>query len=125
MIILASVPNWNGGKGEVGTFANNKICQKSCNSQNYIVLTPKNSYNSENSAFTTFFLDVPVIYDFDVYKSPGRGMKFKAKYFFSLPNVLELWEEFFKMGQPKKLKKSAHSSHPTNSISNTTLNLVN
>ena len=79
-----------GERREVGTFANNKMFQKSCNSQKYIVLTQKNSYNFENSAFTTFFLDVPVIYDFDVYKSPGRGLKFKAKYFFSLPNVLEL-----------------------------------
>ena len=81
------------GKGDrrkVGTFANNKMSQKSFNSQKYIVLTQKNSYNFENSAFTTFFLDVPLSYDFDVYKSPGRGMNFKVKYFFSLPNVLEL-----------------------------------
>ena len=81
-------------------------------------------YDFENSAFATFFLGITVSSEFDIYKSPSRGLKFKAKYFFSLPNVLELWEEFFKMGQPKKLKKSAHSSHPTNSISNTTLNLV-
>ena len=75
---------------EGGTFVNSKRSQESCNSQKYIVLAKKNSYNFENSAFTTFFLDVLVIYDFDVYKSPGRGLKFKAKYFFSLPNVLEL-----------------------------------
>ena len=78
------------GEREVGTFENNKMSQKSCNSQKYIVLTPKNSYNFENSAFTTFFLDIPLSYDFDVYKSPGWGLNFKVKYFFSLPNVLEL-----------------------------------
>ena len=55
------------GEGrEVGTFANNKMSQKSCNSQKYIVLTKKNSYNFENSAFTTFFLDITVGSDFDV-----------------------------------------------------------
>ena len=69
---------------EGGTFVNSKRSQESCNSQKYIVLTKK------NCAFTTFFLDVPVTYNFDIYKSPGRGLKFKAKYFFSLPNVLEL-----------------------------------
>ena len=64
------------GEVEVGTFADNKMSQKSCNSQNYIVLTKKNSYNFENSAFTTFFLDIPLSYDFDVYESPGREMNF-------------------------------------------------
>ena len=98
LIILASVPNWNGGKGEVGTFENNKISQKSCNSQNYIVLTQKNSFNFENSAFTTFFLDVTVTSDFDIYKSPGRGLKFEAKYFFSLPNVLRVESGIFQEG---------------------------
>ena len=65
-------------------------------------LNQKNRYDFENSAFATFFLDITVSSDFDIYKSPGRGLKFKAKYFFSLPNVLELRVAFFKKGQHKK-----------------------
>ena len=87
---------------EGGTFVNSKRSQESCNSQKYIVLTKKNNSNFENCAFTTIFLDVPVTYNFDIYKSPGRGLKFKAKYFFSLPNVLELRVASFKKVQPKK-----------------------
>ena len=90
---------------EGGTFVNSKRSQESCNSQKYIVLTKKNSSNFENCAFTTFFLDVPVAYNFDIYKSPGWGLKFKSKYFFSLPNVLDLRVAFFKKGQHKKTLK--------------------
>ena len=74
----------------MGTFVNDTMPQESCNSQKYMVLTKKISHNFENSAFTAFFLDVPVSYDVDIYKSPGRKLNFKAKYFFSSPNVLEL-----------------------------------
>ena len=44
------------GEGEVGTFADNKMSLKSCNSQNYIVLTKKIAITLKIVLLQPFFL---------------------------------------------------------------------